>query len=245
MTDYVLIFLVGILGGFINTLAGSGSLLILPLLIFTGLDPVTANGTLRLGILMQSITAVSGFKKNEVFRWSEGLFLAIPAFFGALLGSLTAVNISQNLMKYFIAGLLVVMFFLLLLKPQTWLKTRENVNTPKWLVVIIFFALGFYGGFIQAGIGFFLISALVFAVGYDLKKANAVKMLIVMLYTPVALMVFALNNNVDYYKGIALSLGMILGAFFAVKLAIKKGSAFIRYFLLLAILVSAIKMLFF
>jgi len=179
---YVIVVAAGILTGFINTLAGSGSLITLPLLIFLGLPANVANGTNRIGILLQSIVAVRGFKQKKVFEWSEGMWLTIPATIGSFAGAAMAVNLNDEVMNRVIGALLVIMFFLILLKPERWIKPQgsEAKAKPSFINIIVFLGIGFYGGFIQAGVGFFMLAGLVLSAGFDLLKANAIKVLIVM-----------------------------------------------------------------
>jgi len=114
---------------------------------------------------------------------------------------------------------------------------------PTFMQFAIFFAIGLYGGFIQAGIGFFLIAALVLTVGVDLVKANALKLFIVLIYNALAFVVFALNHQVDYKIGLILGIGNMLGAFVATRVAVKKGPQFARYVLLIALVISSLKLL--
>lgn len=243
----IIVIIVGFISGFINTLAGSGSLLTLPMLIFMGLPVNVANGTNRIAILLQSIIGVSSFKHKKVFEWKEGVWLTIPSVIGAFIGSMMAVNLDAQLMDRIIGGLLFVMFFIILFKPEKWIN--ENAGTirakPSLLSFIIFLAIGFYGGFIQAGVGFFLLAGLVLGAGYDLLKANALKIFIVLAYTVVALGVFVFNKQVNYLLGLILGFGSMFGAWVAAHVAVKKGASFIRWFLLITVLAFAMKMLFF
>ena len=238
------VIVVGFIVGFINTLAGSGSLLSLPLLIFLGLPATMANGTNRIGILMQSIVATLSFKKSKVFTWKEGLFFSIPAVIGSLFGAYFAIGMSDETMELAIGILLVIMFFLLLYKPDKWVKEQAGFvhEKPGFWQIIIFFLIGFYGGFIQAGVGFFLLAGLVLGAGINLVKANAIKVLIVLLYTPFALAVFIYNNQVDYLLGFILGIGNMIGAYVASKTALKFGPKYIRIFLLVVLFFAAIKL---
>ena len=243
---YVIVVLVGIFVGFINTIAGSGSLITLPLLMFLGLDANTANGTNRLSLFLQSLSATSSFKQKQIFRINEGLHYGIPATIGAIGGAFIAVKTKPEILNYIIAGILVGMLFLLLLNPQRWIKPPEKVkNKPNFAKFMLFLAIGIYAGFLHASVGFFWLASLVLSAGYDLVKANAVKSFIMMLYLPITLLIFALNKQVDYIMGLTLGAGTIIGARIAVVASIKKGSPFIRIILLLAILASAIKLFFF
>lgn len=244
---YLLVIVVGAVSGFINTLAGSGSLLTLPLLIFLGLPANVANGTNRIAILLQSIVAVKEFKQKKIFSWNEGLFLTIPATIGSFAGAAMAVNLNDEVMNKVIGGLLVVMFFLMIYKPERWIKEHaDDVKAkPSIMQMLIFFGIGFYGGFIQAGVGFFLLAGLVLGAGFNLLKANAIKVLIVSVYTIAALGVFIFNNQVDYKLGLILGAGSMIGAWVATRMAIKGGAEFIRWFVLVAVFVFAVKLLFF
>jgi uncharacterized membrane protein YfcA len=123
---YPILIIAGILAGFINTLAGSGSLITLPLLIFMGLPANVANATNRIGIFLQSAVGAATFRHQKVFDYKEGIWFAIPATFGSLAGAIAAVNLSSNLMETIIGGLLFFMFFIVLYKPEKWIQ--ENAG---------------------------------------------------------------------------------------------------------------------
>lgn len=236
---------VGILAGFINTLAGSGSLLTLPLLMFLGLPANVANGTNRIGIVFQGLAASGSFKRQKVFDIKAAKWLVIPSVIGAILGSIWAVNLTDQIMEYVIGGLLIVMFFIILYKPESWIKEQSGkVNEkPSIIQIIIFFFIGLYGGFIQAGVGFFLLAGLVLGAGYDLVKANAIKVFITLVYTLFALVVFMINKQVDYLLGFILAIGSMIGAYIGAHVAVSWGPKFVRVILLVAIVASALKLL--
>jgi uncharacterized protein len=239
---------VGILTGFINTVAGSGSLISLPLLMFLGLSPATANGTNRIGILLQSFVGVAGYKKfanMQNAEWKLGLWLTIPAIIGSLIGASIAVKIEGDYLEKIIAILLVMMFFLILLKPERWLKGKEGFISkhPSIFQIVIFFIIGIYLGFIQAGVGFFLLAGLVLSVGFDLIKSNAIKVLVVFLCTPFALGVFIYSGHINYVWGLILGIGAMIGAWLATRFAAKLGNNFVRWVVLISLAIDASKML--
>ncbi len=241
--EAILLIAAGFIAGFINTLAGSGSLLSLPFLIFLGLPPNVANGTNRIAILLQNIIGVSSFKKQKVFEFRDGSVISIFAIIGSVIGAKLAVDIKEDIFENVIGGLLIFMIILIFIKPKRWLEGEENKALPKYLQYIIFFFIGIYGGFIQAGVGFFLLAGLVLGSGFNLIKANALKLFLILLYTPVALFIFIMNHQVNYLLGFILAIGNMTGAFVASKIAVKKGATFIRWFLIVALFVSAIKLL--
>ena len=234
---------IGFAAGFINTLAGGGSLIALPFLMFLGLPANIANGTLRIAILLQNIVGVSSFKQQKVFSFKEGIWYSLPAAIGAIIGAIFAVNIEAQIMEYIIGGLLIFMFFFMILKPNVWLKAKaESVKTkPTVVQIIILFFVGFYGGFIQAGVGFFLLAALVLGAGFDLVKANAVKVFIVLIYTVFVLAVFIIDGTIDYKYGLILAVGNMAGAFVATRFAVSWGPKFVRYILLIVLLGTSLK----
>lgn len=237
--------LVGFLAGFINVFAGGGSLLTLPLLIFMGLPANVANGTNRIALLMQNVVATGSFKQQKVLRFKQAIFLVIPASIGSIIGAVIAVNVASDVLEKIIGIMLILMFFFILFKPEKWLKTPEEqmMVKPTFMQFAIFFAIGLYGGFIQAGIGFFLIAALVLTVGVDLVRANALKLFIVLIYNALAFVVFVINHQVDYKIGLILGIGNMLGAFVATRVAVKRGPQFARYVLLIALVISSLKLL--
>ena len=235
---------VGVVAGFINTLAGSGSLLTLPLLMFLGLPANVANGTNRIAILLQNVVSVSTFKRQKVLDFRQGLIMALPAIAGSVFGARIAVSINDVIMEKAIGGLLILMFFLIIIKPGRWLNSHEGRSPVKFATqMVIFFFIGMYGGFIQAGVGFFLLAGLVLGAGYELVKANALKVFIVFLYTPFALAIFMWKGDVNYVLGFILAIGTMIGAFLGARVAVKWGARAVRVFLLVALFFASLKLI--
>jgi hypothetical protein len=241
---YILVVGIGIVAGMINTLAAGGSLLVLPVLMALGLPPNVANGTNRIAIFLQNVVGVRQFRKEKVMDFPAGFRVGLPAVAGAIAGAFIAVSLKDHVMKLAIAGVMIVVFFLMLLKPNRWINSHESYPPiPYWVQVIIYFLVGVYGGFIQAGVGFFLLTSLVLASGYELLKANALKLFVILLYTPVALLIFFLNKDVNLTMGLVLAVGNMAGAWIGAKIAVKGGAALIRYVVLAAILAAAAKLI--
>lgn len=241
---YLAVIAAGLFAGFVNTLAGSGSLLTLPLLMFLGLPANIANGTNRIGVLAQSAIGAWSFRNQKIYSVRESMWMAIPATLGSLAGSLLAIRINERIMELLIGGLLIFMFFVILYKPEQWVREHAlgiSARRRGW-VILIFFFIGIYGGFIQAGVGFFLLAALVLGAGMGLTKANAVKVAIVAIFTAVALLVFILSGQVNYFIGLILAAGQGVGALIASKFAVSWGPKVVRVVLLVAVLASALKL---
>jgi uncharacterized membrane protein YfcA len=238
---YLAVILAGFIAGFINTLAGSGSLVTLPLLIFLGLPATVANGTNRVAILLQNIVASTRFKREKVLDIKGALILGIPAVVGSIIGAQIAVNINEQVMRRVIGLVMVAMLFVIIVRPERWLvgRVEEIPGQLNLKLILPLFLIGVYGGFIQAGVGIFLLATLVLAVGYDLVRGNAVKVFIILLFTVFALAVFLINGQVNWIIGLILGLGNMLGAYVATKLAIDKGTIWIRRILIVVVAVSA------
>jgi len=243
-TPFVL-FAVGLVAGTLNVIAGGGSMLTLPVMIFLGLPATVANGTNRVAIVVQSTGATWQFQRRG-FISRPWLVLAVPpALLGTILGSWGAVRIGDVAFQRILAGVLVLAAAWSLWRPAEPSADAE-VGPPggmrRWAFVIAFFLVGLYGGFIQAGVGF-LILAVTSAAGLDLVKGNALKVALVLAFTTLALALFALNGKVDWAMGSALAVGNLLGAFVGVRLTILKGHRWIRGVVTATIVVFAVRLL--
>jgi uncharacterized membrane protein YfcA len=241
---YIAVIAAGLFAGFVNTLAGSGSLITLPLLMFLGLPANIANGTNRIGVLVQSAISSWSFRQQKLFSFRETVWMAVPAVAGSIVGALVAVRINERIMELLIAGLLIFMFFVILYKPEKWLREQAvNISQRRrWLVMVALFFIGIYGGFLQAGVGIFLLSTLVLGAGLGLTKANAHKVLIVTSLTGIALLIFILSGQVRYMYGIILAIGQGAGGWIASRVAVSWGPKVVRIVLLVAVMASALKL---
>lgn len=236
------IFLAGILSGFLNTVAGGGSLLVLPLLVFSGLDMGVANATNRVAIFLQSLTAARSFLRAGALDLRKSAAAVLPAALGALTGTIVAIRLDETLLRGSIGVLILVMAVLLVFKPSMWERPRQ-ARMPAWLHGAFFFLIGVYGGFVQAGVGFFLIWALVGLGGRDLVQANAEKVFLVGCFTAVSLALFASQGLVRVGTGLVLASGSMIGAHLGARFTVTKGNRVIRWILALMVMASAIKML--
>lgn len=243
----ILIIAAGFLAGIINTLAGSGSVVTISLLVLLGLDPKMANGTNRIGVLLQSVVGAKTFISNKDIVPPTVNWQIIPSIAGAIIGTLIAVQINEALMSKVIGILFIVILFLILMKPGEWLRQhsipKHNYRSP--LSILIFFAIGIYGGFIQAGVGIFLLSALVLYAGYNLNTSNAVKLICVVAFTIPALAIFIWKGQVAWIYGILMSIGQMAGAYLAAKYAMnsRQANVWVRRLLIVVVLVSIVKFL--
>jgi uncharacterized membrane protein YfcA len=242
---YLLIIGGGILTGFINTLSGNGSVISLPLLIFAGLPANVANGTNRVGILLQNLVGTASFHQKKVLDVRGALILSIPAVIGSLIGARIAVNLDETVIRRVIGVVMMIMLVLILTRPQRWLhgETQSLQGIPRWWNFVVFFAIGLYGGFIQVGVGIFLLSGLVLGLSYNLVRANAVKVAINFLFTVASLLVFQSSGQVAWIPGLVLAVGTMLGAWLAARMAVEKGAAWVHRLVVFVVVLSAIYLL--
>ena len=249
MTIFEALLLVGagILSGIINVLAGGGSLITLPLLIFMGLPSPVANATNRLGIFMQNTFAVRGFKSKGVRVFPFAYYIAISACLGSLLGSLYAVDIPDELFNRILAIVMVTVMIIIVRKPKFSADDlEENFSKKKiWLSVVIFFFVGIYGGFMQAGVGFPMIAALIAVHALPMAKVNSIKVFVALCYTAISLAVFIYNDIIDWKIGLTLAAGNAIGGWFTSRWSVGIPDKYIRGFLLVIVSVLAIKLWFF
>ncbi len=245
LIHFLFVLGVGIIAGTVNVLAGGGSLLTLPLLIFLGLPASTANGTNRVAVFVQNITAIAGFKSKGFNALGYGLFLAAPASIGAIAGAYVAIDISDTIFKQILGGLMIVMLILILWNPtKKYQVSVENLTLHRKLIAgFAFLFVGFYGGFIQAGVGILMIATLTLVNGLDLVRINSYKVVVASIFTFIALLVFAISGEVDWLVGGALAIGMGIGGWLGSQLAVEKGEPLIKIVLAIAVFAMAIKLL--
>ena len=244
---YILLIVVGFAVGFINTIAGGGTLLSLPVLIFLGLPPNVANGTNRVAIIIQTAFATAGFKSKGVTTFPFNAYLGASALLGAIIGARIAVDIDGAVFNKILAVIMIAVVLIIFFKPEINLKDVNERLTGKylWLGMLAFFIFGIYGGFINAGIGFIIILFLHFFNHMSLVRANATKVAVVCMYTLSALVVFILNDKVNWIIGFVLAIGNASGAWIASRVSVNKGDGFIKIFLLMVVGIMSIKLWFF
>lgn len=244
LTTAILILLTGLVAGFFNTVAGGGSLLTLPVLIFLGLPPVIANATNRVAIAVQNIFAVTGFKRKGVSNMRYSIFLAVSATLGAIIGAKIALDIKGEDFERILSIVMVMVLILILWNPtRKRTKDKELMNTRRQITgVIVFFFVGIYGGFIQVGVGFIILAALTLVNGLDLLKANSIKVGVVLVYTLAAVVIFAYEGKIYWVYGLVLSIGNAAGGWIGSHWAVSKGEKWIRRLLIVAVALMAIKL---
>ena len=233
--------IIGFAAGFVNTIAGSGSLLTVPMLILFGLPANVANGTNRVGVTFQNVVAVATFMRHGAIDRTGVRRLLVPSVLGGIVGARLAVDLDEALLRTVIGALMIGLLVVMLVQPERWLAAPgARRRAPLWIELPVFFAIGIYGGFIQIGVGIFLSAALVLCSGYDLVAANALKNVLVLAFTAAALVVFIVNHQVVWTLGLLVAAFQGAGAWLAVHLTMRRGASFVRVAMIVIVAASAI-----
>ena len=239
----MLLVVTGFFAGIINVLAGGGSNLTLPALMLMGLPPDVANATNRVGVVLQALTGIRGFAKNDRLPTADLKGILWPTMVGGLFGALVASLLPNLFLKPLLFSAMITMALVILIRPSAVIPGPDEqpfkVGESRrgfWLL----FLAGAYGGFVQAGVGFILIAAFAGALRYDLVRANALKMLCALAFTAVALVIFIARGQVSWVPGIILGLSTMCGAAIGVRLALKVSSTVMKWFLLIMTVAASI-----
>lgn len=246
--EIILLTLAGVVAGWLNVLAGGGSLLTVPLMVFMGIPGPVANGTNRIAILMQNITAVTTFRKRGLSDFRLSLSLAAAASIGAVFGANVGVHLEG---EWFDRVLALIMIGVMIIMGHSGLKgggpAPDNDGKAKNLLLghVLMIGAGFWGGFIQLGVGFILMPILHRVMGFNLVLTNMHKVFVVLVYTVVALVVFASQLQLLWWVGLWLALGNSIGGWLGAHTAITRGENWIRWVLNLTLAAFILKLLFF
>jgi uncharacterized protein len=220
--SYPLLVAVGFAASVLNVVGGGGSFFTLPVLIFLGLPSAEANGTNRLGIITQSAGAVLGFHRHRLLDWPWAVATALPSSLGALAGVWLALRLGDREFRRILAVTMVAITVWSLLRPPRKQTAGRRLSPWSPAILLGFLVAGFYGGFVQAGVGFLLI-AITRMAGIDLVHGNAIKVFTVLVLTAVALSIFTAVGRVHWPAAVALAAGSLAGAHLGVRLTIAMG----------------------
>lgn len=242
-----LLIAVGLVSGFINTLAGGGSMLSLPALLLLGMPADVANATNRIGVLVQSATGMKGFDKRGKLDRGAILPMLVPTALGALAGSLLASYLPVWLLEPVLLGCMVSMALLMVLKPQAVIPP-EGVPSltlrERPAAAVGLFLAGVYGGFVQAGVGFILLAALAGGLRYDLVRSYALKTVCTGVFSGVALLIFTLRDQVWWLPGLVLAFGSMVGASLSVRVAVSVSQNTLKWLLFVMVTATCLGALF-
>lgn len=237
----VVLLVAGLVGGFINTLAGGGSMLTLPALMMVGMPADVANASNRIGVLLQSATGARGFHMAGRLDAPAIGPVLIPTLAGALAGALAASWLPVWLLKPILLGTMVAMALIMLIKPNIVVPPEGTPAYPlreRPGAAVGLFLAGLYGGFVQAGVGFILIAALAGGLRYDLVRTNALKMVCTAAFSIMALAIFIARDQVSWIPGLVVAAGTIAGALLSVRFAINVSQTTLKWILFVMVVLT-------
>ena len=232
----------GLAAGVVNAMAGGGSLLTVPLLVMLGLPGTLANGTNRVGVLVSNIASAWQFRSDGVSGFRDALPVLIPVVLGSLIGAYGIAQLSDENFESVFGVMMILVLIATLRKPAATASAAPPRRWSRSVTVAVFFAIGLYGGAIQAGVGIVLVLALAHA-GYDLVRANSIKVILIGALTLIAVPVFAVQRQIDWSFAAALAAGFAAGGALGARLAVQGGEKLIRPVLVVAVLALAARML--
>ena len=245
-SEILILFIIGLVSGIINTIAGGGSLITLPILIFMGLPPNIANGTNRIQLIMQNISAVSGFKSKGISDFKFSSLLSLTAILGSIVGAQIAIDISEELFKKILSIIMILVIATIIFKknkPSELLNNYASKN--KFISIFLFFFVGIYGGFIHAGVGIIILTILSSINNMKLSNANSIKVFVALAFSITSLLVFIYEDKVNWIYGINIGIGSALGGWIASRWSYNKSDKIIKIILTISVGIMSIRLWFF
>ena len=244
---YVIAILGAAVAGAINTMAGNGSAITLTILTeLLGLPANMANGTNRVGVFTQTLATTYGFHRNGRLKMDRSKLYMISTVIGAVIGVIISTKVSNEQFKSVFRFLMIIMLFVILIKPQKWLReTDHSKQVNPWVVIPAYLGIGFYGGFIQMGMGVVFLAVTVLWAHFSLMDSNVMKSVIVGVYTLLALIIFQWNGLIDWKLGGVMAIGQSAGGYLMANFASKYPQANVwAHRILVVIVILAIVKLF-
>lgn len=241
---YILLLVGGGIAGFVNIIAGGGSLLTLPILIGLGLPAAVANGTNRISVLLQDMSALIKFFRQHRLFLKIGLKLAIPTVIGAIGGTFLAVGLSTFAINLTILILLVLMIIYVVWQPQKWdAPQNEMKQRVDPLTFFIFILIGIYAGFIQAAATLIWFMALIWRMKVDMVTADALKIFLNFCMTPIVLVIFIYHHQVAFVDGLILGIGSFIGGWIGARAVSRLTTGVIRILMLIILGAASVYMI--
>ena len=241
-----LLVLVGIIAGFLNVMAGGGSMLVLPIMVFMGIPGNVANGTNRIAMLAQNLTAVTTFYKKGISNFKLSITLGLCALPGAIIGAYLGTQVDGKNFNLILAGVMIIVMVMMIFAPKPQEGSEYGMSRNRMVLGhFLMLFVGFWGGFIMAGVGFIMLAVMNKVMGIDLVSSNAHKVVIEIIFTIFALAIFASQLQLLWLAGLFLGLGNAIGGWFGAHYQTEKGSDAVRKILYIVLVVFIIKLIFF
>lgn len=209
--------LAGLACGFLNTVASSGSVVSLPILMWIGLPPTDANATNRIPVLIGCVSATLDLARKKAIPWGLALRTAVPVTLGAVLAEL----LPGDDLGLLITGAVLLAFFLILFKLKQLLAERPRQGSRYGArEFALFLAIGAWIGFIVLDGATYLLLALVLAVRLPLPEANAIKNFLLVPTSLVSVAIFAADSSIDWTLGLVMGAGSMAGGLLGARMSL-------------------------
>lgn len=245
LVQAALVFAAGIAAGFVNSLAGGGSLIAIASLLFLGLPSPIANATNRVAIVLQNSVSVRAFRRAGLLDFRHTLQAVLPAGLGAVVGTLIAVEVPEGVFDVALAIVLILVVITVFLPPPKRVTGTFRSMSPRTARLVqgaAFFCTGVYGGFVQSGVGFLLIVVVSMIHESDLVASNAIKVSVVLAFGTISLAIFAFHSMVVWSVGLLLAAGTMVGAWIGVHAALRHGTGFVRWVIIASAGAAALRL---
>ncbi len=239
---YFIFFFTGVFAGFVDSIAGGGGIITVPVLLSSGMPPHIALATNKLQSTFGSFTASLNYMHKGLVHVKEVFWGVLFTFLGASLGTYLILSLDADFLSKIIPLMLIAIFVYTLFSPKLGEEDRHHKLPPFAFYLIFGIALGFYDGFFGPGTGSFWTIALVTLLGLNLKTATARTKIMNFTSNIVSLGVFLIGGQVLWIVGFLMGVGQILGAYLGSSLVVKKEVRFIRVFFLVVVGATVLKL---
>jgi uncharacterized protein len=237
-------FLTGVVAGFVDSIAGGGGLITLPVWLSMGIHPKYALGTNKLQATFGSGSAAWHYARAGLVSWKESRLGAFFTLIGAAIGTLLVQQLDPAFLKHFIPILLLGIVAYVALKPRLGEKDIHPRMSEKKFYIIAGLVLGFYDGFLGPGAGSFWTMAFMLGLGFNLTKATANTKVMNLASNVCSLLIFACAGQIYYLAGLSMGLGQLLGARAGSRMVVAKGTKFVRPVFITVVLAITCKLLY-
>jgi uncharacterized protein len=241
----VAVLIIGLLAGLVDAIVGSGGLISIPFLIFTGLPAQVAIATDRLGIIGQNLGSIPKFWKEKKIQWKYVPAFSLISIIGAYIGANILLSINEEFLNKVVGVVILLILPFIFIKKDIGVKRKTVTKSKKIIGYFLYLLVMTFAGFIGGGVGILVFYTLMIFFGFTIIEANATDNISWFLLSISSLIIFAMNGLIDYTLGIVLFIGMMVGGYLGVKIVIKKGNQWVKPLFVVVVIISAIKLLFF
>lgn len=240
-----LLFSIALVAGIVDTIAGGGGLLTIPVLLYIGLPPSIALATNKFQATLGTLTSSIYFLRTKAIDMKEAKWMVVFSFIASIIGALCILQIDSSSLETVIPYLLIIMGMYFLFTPNTQMLSKSKKISIMVYSITFAFIIGFYDGFFGPGTGSFFIISLMFFLGYNLSKATIYAKLLNFVSNLGALLCFIIFGEIAWEIGFIMIIGQIIGALIGSKLIIRNGAKIIKPLIVIISFSVSIKLLFF